>query len=154
MAKHKRKNGNPGTNGDAVRGGNPARERGFDDDFFADTSIDLTSDAADSSDSDSDLDINALLRKYMPEFQDGDGEAPEDGSAQPAETEEPEESPQSAESGTETKKPENDPLEDMLRELLAEDGPETPAAPETAEAPAAAETAETAETTETTETAK
>ena len=96
MAKHRRKKGNPGTDNDAVLGGNPAGERGFDDDFFADSSIDLTSDAKDSSDSDSELDINALLRKYMPEYQDESADPAAEPDKQAGESPEPEEKPASS----------------------------------------------------------
>ena len=91
MAKQKKKNENPGTDNDAVIGSNPAKERGFDDDFFADASIDLTSDAKDSSDSDSELDINALLRKYMPEYQDESADPAAEPDKQAGESPEPEE---------------------------------------------------------------
>ena len=55
MAKNKNKKQSPG-------GGNDARQ--------TDRSIDLTRPAAD--DSDNDLNIDELLRKYMPEYRDGD----------------------------------------------------------------------------------
>ncbi|MCR4904745.1 MAG: hypothetical protein K6A33_01595 [Clostridiales bacterium] len=119
MAKNRKNQGNPEKDNDAILGGNQAGDRGFDDDFFADTSIDLTSDAKDSSDSDSELDINALLRKYMPEYQDDapveeakDGEESGDPAEQEraeAAAEEPEPVPEKQE-----EKPEPDPLDDIL----------------------------------------
>ena len=120
MAKHRRKKGNPGTDNDAVLGGNPAGERGFDDDFFADSSIDLTSDAKDSSDSDSELDINALLRKYMPEYQDESADPAAEPDKQAGESPEPEEKPASSDPENKKPEPEKDPLEDILGEIAAD----------------------------------
>ncbi|MBQ2547125.1 MAG: hypothetical protein II557_12610 [Clostridia bacterium] len=127
MAKQKKKNENPGTDNDAVIGSNPAKERGFDDDFFADASIDLTSDAKDSSDSDSELDINALLRKYMPEYQD---EAPsEEAEKTPEEAEKsddaaPADEPAEPEAVPGQEEPKSDALDDILGGIGAADAPE------------------------------
>lgn len=87
MAKSKNKK-NRVTAGDLFgklgRTGNSKSAHGQDDEFIEEPLDELDEDAidvtSDEGDSDSDLDINALLKKYMPDYQDDEPAADEGGS--------------------------------------------------------------------------